>query len=152
MMIGFVMAGVMLLAEFGGHRQFVRRLEEEGRVTQATVESLSPDYGWAHVTYAGEDGETRYGVLEMDYYPPAMWDELQSGAEVEIRHLPWRLPGSDRVVLNQQMAAVRRYRGYLFSDMLSLLGICWLVLVIKPQLLYVGLVDAGRLFPEGLSQ
>jgi hypothetical protein len=151
MMIGFIMAGIMLLAEFGEHRQFVRRLEEEGRVTQATIDSLSPDYGWAHVSYDGDDRETRYGVLEMDYYPPAMWDELQAGAEVEIRYLPWHLPGSDRVILNRELSAVRRHRGYLLTDLLSLLGVCWLVLVIKPQLLYVGLVDSETLFPGGTT-
>jgi hypothetical protein len=148
MMIGFIIAAVMLLAEFGEHRQFVRRLEEEGRVTQATVESLTSEHAWAHVTYPGEDGDARFGVLDMDYYASDVWDTLQVDRTVEIRYLPWHLPNSDRVILNRRFEAVRRYRGYLTADLLSLLGICWLALVIKPQLLYVGLVDTKILFPE----
>ncbi len=150
MIIGVLIGLIILLANYGEHRQFVQRLETEGLETQGSVDFASPEYGWAHMDYVDADGEARSGVLDMHYYDPELWQTLTPDTSVPLRYLPWHIPGSDRVILAEHFAEVQAYHGYLAPDLLGLVGICWLVVILKPQFLYVGLIDAEELFKEGL--
>jgi hypothetical protein len=87
----------------------------------------------------------------MAYYPDSMWDELMPDSPVTIRYLPYAIPGSDRVVLQDRFEDVQGYRGYLSGDLIGLLIVCWLALLVKPQILYVGMIDPDSLMKEGLT-
>lgn len=153
MFIGVLVALIALVTRHSEHRQFVRRMNESSLVTQGTVESASPENDWVFVRYLDEAGETRQGVLGMFYYDdPALWASLTPDAEVTVRYLPWRIPGNDRLVLAERYAEVRGYRGYFSFDVIGLLLVCWVLVIIKPQFLYIGLVDADLLFTNGLTQ
>ena len=146
MIIGCVVGVLALVTRHGEHQQMVRRMTAYGLETKATVDFPAPDHDWVHVTYVDADGRERFGVLEMAYYAGGAWQEMRSGAVLSIRYLPFDIPGSDRVVLASRFAEVRSYRGYLSTDLLILLGICWLVVALEPRWLYVGMVDKDALF------
>lgn len=146
MIIGCVVGVLALVTRHGEHQQMVRRMTEHGLETKATVDFPSPDHDWVHVTYVDAEGSERFGVLDMAYYAGDAWRVMKSGAVLRIRHLPFDIPGSDRVVLASRFAEVRSYRGYLSTDLLILVGICWLVVALEPRWLYVGMVDKDTLF------
>ncbi|OQA23455.1 MAG: hypothetical protein BWY63_00218 [Chloroflexi bacterium ADurb.Bin360] len=149
-LITFLIGCLVVLDKFGAHLGQLRRLERDGRVTEAVVDFASPDYDWVFVDY--HDGaEERSGVLEMRYYPAETWALMRPGATITIRYLPFAERGSDRVALVDRFDDLRSYRGYLQSDALILLGLSWAVFLFKPQLLYVGLVDGNLLGDEALN-
>jgi hypothetical protein len=101
------------------------------------------------VEYIDETGETRHGVLEMQYYAdPQLWHTLRPDATVNLLHLPSRTPGNDRVVLAEYEAEVREYQGYFSLDTVGVLLVCWLIVILNPYFLYVGLVDMDMLFKD----
>lgn len=150
MVIGFLTAAIILLSDYGKHRRFVRNLETSGHVAPAVVKSASPDYGWAVVTFEDKHGETRTNVLEMTYYPEETWETVIPTAQVMVRYLPYTLRDSDRVVLEERFEDVQSSHTYLSGDMVGLLITCWLVVVIKPHILYAGLIDGDMLMETGL--
>lgn len=149
MVIGFLIAVIMLVSNYGEHRRFVRNLEASGRVATAVVKSASPDYGWAFVTFEDAHGEARTNVLEMQYYPDETWEAVTPKAHVMIRYLPYALRNSDRVVLEDRFEDVQSSHAFLSGDMVGLLITCWLVVIIKPHILYAGLIDADVLMEKG---
>lgn len=149
-LIAFLVGCIIVVDKYGAHLGQLRRLESQGRITEAVVDFGSPEYDWVFVDY--HDGEQeRSGVLEMRYYPAETWDLMQSGAKIQIRYLPIATRGSDRVVLANRFDDFRGYRAYLQRDALILLSLSWAVFLFKPQLLYAGLVDGDHLSTEALN-
>ncbi len=151
MLIGLLIAIIVLLDSYGAHRGIVQRMATQGKSAMAVVSSVSPEYGWAFVDYEDAQGNARSGVLELAYYPVSLWKDFARGDQLAIRYLPFAVRSSDRVILDAHFDAVRTYRGYLKPDVLGLLAVCWISILVKPQLLYVGLVDAERLSNDAFS-
>jgi len=151
--IGFVVALIALPSGWGEHRQFVRRLDEFGQVTEGVVTSTSPENNWVFVDYVDNAGKERYGVIDMFYYTDdALWQTLKPETKVTLRYLPWHVPNNDRVILAEYYADVRDYRGYFSPDLVGLLLVCWGLVILNPYFLYFGLVDAEKLSIGGLPQ
>lgn len=149
-LITFLVGCIVVVDKYGAHLGQLRRMESQGRSTEAVVDFGSPEHDWVFVDY--HDGEQeRSGVLEMRYYPAETWDLMQSGAKIQIRYLPITTRGSDRVVLANRFDDFRGYRAYLQPDALTLLGFSWVVFLFKPQLLYLGLVDGDLLSNEAFN-
>ncbi len=150
MVIGFLIAAIMLVSNYGEHRRFVRTMEASGLTASAVVKSTVPDREWAFVTFEDAHGETRTNVLEMQYYPDQTWAAVTPTAHVTIRYLPYTLRGSDRVVLEERFEDVQSSHAFLSPDIVGLLIACWLAVVIKPHILYAGLIDGDVLMETGL--
>jgi hypothetical protein len=143
--IMFVIGALTTVENVVTQRRYVRRLDEVGRITQGVVDFQSRENGWIMVDFTDESGENRSNVLEMKYYSEDVWQQLTPGTEVTIRYLPYPSIGSDRVVLENEYARVREYVGVFENDVGTVTLISWAILVIKPEILYLGLVDLEKL-------
>lgn len=143
--IMFVISALMVVENTTTHRRYVRRLEEIGYVTQGTVDFQSPENDWIVVDFVDAQGEARSNVLEMKYYPESTWQRLTSGTEVTIRYLPYPQIDSDRIILEQEFERVKDYVGFFENDVGTLFLASWIILILKPQVLYLGLVDIDKL-------
>ena len=144
MIIGCMSTVLALVVRYGAHRGMLDRMATVGLETEAIVQSVTPEYGWIHVTYSDRQANERYGVLETAYYPAEHWQTAQSGTALKIRYLPSGETGSDRVLLADQLERVRRYRGYISAELVVVLAVCWLGVIVYPQWLYVGIIDIGE--------
>ena len=143
--IMFVVGALTTVENVVTQRRYVRRLDEVGQVTQGIVDFQSKENDWIMVEFTDASGEHRANVLEMKYYPENAWQQLTPGTEVTIRYLPLPNIGSDRVVLEDRLACVREYVGIFENDTGTVTLISWAILVIKPEILYLGLVDLEKL-------
>lgn len=143
--IMFVVGALVTVENVATHRRYVRRLDEVGQVAQGVVDSQSEENGWIIVDFTDASGEHRANVLEMKYYPEETWQQLTSGTELTIRYLPLPNIGSDRIVLEDEIERVREYVGIFENDTGTVTLISWAILVIKPEILYLGLVELEKL-------
>lgn len=140
-----VIGALMTVENVATHRRYVWRLEEAGQVTQGTVDFQSPEHDWIFIEFTDAQGETRSTVLEMKFYPESAWERLTPGTQVAIRYLPYPQIGSDRIVLEREFERVKDYVGFFENDAGTVFLVCWAILILKPQVLYLGLVDIDKL-------
>ncbi len=143
--IMFVVGGLSTIENVVTQRRYVQRLEEAGRVTEGVVDFQSEENGWIIVDFKDASGEDRSNVLEMKYYSEEAWQQLTPGTEVTIRYLPYPNIGSDRIILEKEFEQVRSYVGFFENDVGTVFLASWVILIIKPQVLYLGLVDIEKL-------
>ncbi|MGC9400588.1 MAG: hypothetical protein ACP5HM_15835 [Anaerolineae bacterium] len=143
--IMFVVGALTTVEDVATHRRYVRRLDEVGQVAQGVVDFPSEENGWIIVDFTDASGEHRANVLEMKYYPEETWQQLAPGTEVTVRYLPYPNIDSDRIVLENELERVRKYVGFFENHMGTVTLISWALLVIKPEILYLGLVDIEKL-------
>ena len=137
----FLVGTFALLDSYGTHHRLVRQMTEEGRTAVAIIDSVSHENNSIAVDYSDDQGNFRYGILDMRYYDPLLWETLTPKTPVQIRYLPIHVSSSDRVVLQQYFDNVLSYRGYLPADLVGLMLCTWLLIIANPQCLYLGFVD-----------
>ena len=145
----FLVSIIALLDSYGTHSRLARQMTEEGQTAVAVIDHVSRENNWIFVDYRDDQNNLRDGVLEIRYYDPALWETLTPDTTVQIRYLPGHTSGSDRVVLQQYFDDVLSYRGYLSTDLVGLILGMWLLIIAKPQCLYLGFVEVNVLF-EGM--
>jgi hypothetical protein len=139
--IMLLVGGLVSVDEVRQHRQYVHDMQATGKVAIATVDFQSRDNGWIFVDFENEDGEPRSRTLEMEYYPDGYWDKLTSGTEVTIRYLPRSYRNAEHVVLEEEFARVRDYSPLTDGGLGAVVLISWVIIMIKPHILYLGLAD-----------
>ena len=145
----FLVGVIALLDSYGTYYRFTRQMTEEGRTAVAAIGSVSRENDSISIDYIDDQGNLRYGILDMQYYDPVLWETLTPNTTVQIRYLPVHTSGSDRVVLQQYFDNVLSYRGYLFTDLGVMLG-AWLLIIANPQCLYLGFIE-GDVLLKGLQ-
>ena len=143
----FLVGTFALLNNYGTDYRFKRQMTEEGQTAVAVIDSVSRENNRISVNYSDDQDNLRYGVLEMWYYDPVLWETLTPDTSVQIRYLPVHTSGNDRVVLQQYFDDVLSYHGYLFTDLGIMLG-AWLLIIAKPRCLYLGFIEFEELFKE----
>ena len=146
----FVVGVIAAMDRMGTHRSFVRNLDTHGYVVSAEVDFQNRENDWIFVRFDADNRTEKSIPMDMEYYPPETWNRLRPGAKVEIMALPITARGSDRAILAGELDTVRSYRPYLKPDIVGILGISWALLVFKPQIFYLGLVDGDQLMEDGL--
>lgn len=149
-LIAFLIGLFGILDRAGSHLSLIRHMEASGFVTTAVVWHRT-DSGEIHVTFTGRDGGDRYTTLDAFTCPTARCETLTVGDEVSIYALPPGTPNFGRAILAEAYNCVRSDRPYLAPDLLGILGVSWALLVLKPQVVYAGLVDSDRLLNDGLG-
>ncbi len=144
----FVVGTIMALDGYSTHRDFLRRLAQNGATAQAIVERA--DETWVFVRFADPQGDpARVGLVRRSYYPAQVLAALQPGARLEIRYL---LPiFESQAVITDRMADVEGYWGFLWQPGILLLA-SWVVIILHPEPLFWGFVDLPAAFEKAGSQ
>lgn len=132
--LGFVVIAIIALDGFGTHVNFVRGLEQHGAIAAGTLYYDGADDPTAVVELAG--GQQEYLVLYMKYYSRDTLAALSDGQTVRVRYTA--PPEHEyKAVLEDHYDEVRAYWGYL-KEVIWVLAVCWFMLVLHPELLYLG--------------
>ncbi len=143
----FLVGGLTGIDEVNQHRQYVRDMQEAGKVTTATVDFQSPDNDWIFVDFTNAEGNKHSTRLEMKYYPESYWDELTPETTVPIRYLSYQYRNSENVVLEKEFSRVQEYRPFFDQQIAIVFFVSWAIIIIKPHPLYIGLVGKEPLSP-----
>jgi hypothetical protein len=138
----FLIFALFALDAFGSHVQFVRSLDQEGIVTTVTWEGLYNDRKTVSVELDNEENKFSYVYLDLKYYTPSKVSSLQAGQRVKIRYTQ-NIDFAMHGVLEDEFDQVRIYFGYLETYFWPLFT-CWGILVLHPELLFVGLTGAEK--------
>lgn len=146
----FVVGVISGLDRWNTYRRLRSELEASGLQAEGFVSYRDDENSRIGVDYLDQDGRQRYGALEMRYYNTVGWEQFVPGAPVNIRYIPEYTSISDQVVL------VEAYDDFLdffpaWPDVFGILGVAWLVLMARPQILFWGLVDGEKLMSEALQ-
>ena len=120
----------------GEHNRFVRDLRA-GSVLYAEVTEADPAEELIVVRYLA-GGEEKYGLMYTRYYPGAL-EDLHVEQGVRVRILPQAYEA--RVAWEDHFAQVESYLGYAIEPGI-ILAIAWMVVVLHPEFLYLGYVEA----------
>lgn len=132
--LGFVIATIIMLDGFGTHVNFVRALQQDGQLGSGTLYYDGPADTTAVVELDEPDGEML--ILYTRYYSPATLNSLAEGQTVRVRYTA--PPEHEyKAVLEDHFDEVRAYWGYL-KEVIWVLAVCWFMLVLHPELLYLG--------------
>ena len=131
----FLLSAVLLPVYLREHPSYVAQLEEEGRVATATVTYLYDD-GDVLLAFADDAGIAQSQILDPLFYPPEVRRTLQLDSTHQIRYLASYQEGP---VLEAHFDRVRAYRKPM-GGLYFLLVLSWIVLVIRPDFLYIGYV------------
>ncbi len=135
----FVVAVIVLIERVGGHYRMVRAFEQRSLPAAAVIEGREPSetLGW-YAVFQDEQGQERSGFIEPAYYPEALQQQLAYGAEIRIRYLPESY--ASELILDGRLDDVRFYWGYA-RDVLWVLLVCWVLIIVHPEALYIAYVD-----------
>lgn len=131
--IGFIVGAIAFSAAYGEHQSFVRNLTAHGIVTEAQLSSYEFGEPYIAVEFRDEDGVTRYGTIATEYYSEDTL--LKLTRRERIRYLPEVYQSS--FVLEDHFNTVKNYLGHLTVS-ISIMAISWIIVVIKPEFLYIG--------------
>lgn len=142
----FLVGAFAMINNYGTYYRFARQMTEEGQTAVAVIDNVSRENNRISVNYSDDQDNLRYGVLGMRYYDPALWETLTPNTTVQIRYLPVHESGSELVVLQQYFDNVPFYRSYLPVDLVGVMLGAWLLIIAKPQCLYLGFIEFKELF------
>lgn len=146
----FLVSLIAAFDRYGAHQQLLSNLADYGYETQGTLSYVDFDSGRAGVDYLNSAGEVRYGVLRLEYYPAEMTASMQPGQQVQIRTIDALVSGYEQTVLVQGYPLVREFFP-ITADVLVMMAIAWLVVMFKPQFVFLGLLDFETLMGEALQ-
>lgn len=129
----FIVTVIVFLERVGEYRGFVDDLSDNGKITQAKVTGIFDDL--LTIEFVDPQTEdTRYGVIETEYYAADVLDGIKPHDVIEIRYL---LPAYEsHAVIESAFNQVKSYWGYL-TDVLVMFVISWVWIVIHPEFLYL---------------
>jgi hypothetical protein len=134
----FLLCALLLPVNVREHPLFLAQLEEEGQVTKATVTAVL-DNGTVLIRYTTAAGAERTDSLATAYYDGSVRATLQPESVHTVRYLP-TYGDNQSPILESEIDAVRSYRKPL-GGLYALLIASWLVLIIRPDILYAGYVQ-----------
>lgn len=136
----FLVGAIGFTEAYGTHRAFVRSMTERGLIAEAQISMYQAGDQYIAVEFRDENGETRYGTIDTRYYNLEKLENLDS--TLSIRYLPERYESS--YIIEDYFFDFRDYNDNLVTPFL-LMAISWLVIVLKPQFLYIGYDSAMQL-------
>lgn len=143
--LGFVIIAIIVLDGFGTHVNFLRALEEHGTIAAGTLHYDGADDPTAVVEVDG--AQTEYHVVYLKYYSKDTLAALADGQVVRVRYTAPPVY-EYRAVLEDHFDEVRAYWGYL-KEVIWVLAVCWFMVVLHPELLYLGFTAA---FDEAIKK
>ena len=142
--IFFIFVMIVVADELGQHVQMLRDLDQYGQVAEG--EWHPADEGdkyasvWIPTGKLNSLGYPDYDIqlINVRYYAPRRLAELKVGQPVRVRYVD-QYGHETHAVLEDDYANIRRWPGFL-TDYIWLILIPWVVIIIHPDFLYLGLV------------
>lgn len=137
--IGFIIFVMITLNEFGQYVQFRQAIERDGVVSSGTWFGVDEDDVYGNVYFAEIENGYDFVFIPLKYYRPETLARIRKGQVVEVRYV---YPPEHEImgVLVSEYTEFSSYTGYL-GDYLWPLGLCWLIVIVRPECLLLGLVD-----------
>jgi hypothetical protein len=132
-----VVLGIFALDYWGSHRAMLRALDDYGYETLGYISAYDgPGDDSLIVKFDMAENGQDYAFLYTRYYSPATLEKLHNGRWVRVRYTTPEHGG--HAALADWYGEVRQYPGVL-QGLEWVLGLCLLVLVVRPDILFLGL-------------
>jgi len=139
--LGFVIFLIIILSSLIGHVSLIQQYETRGRETTAKIlYAPDPDSEYLFVKYNGTGGQVEDGFVRTRYYRPETIAQYREGQFIQVYILPERV--EHEVIPVADFDEFREYRGYWQGIWIPLL-VSYLIVIVRPELLYLGLTDRG---------
>lgn len=149
-LIAFIVLCIILFDGFGSHVQFVRAMEENGVAAIAIWQKPDPQYEFVILDLEQADHGISSVTVYTKYYSPETFAALKAGQRVRVRYT-YPPEYESKAVLADAFGEVKGYTGYI-SDIIWPILICWLLLALRPDFVYFGLLRGGKLAGEQMKQ
>lgn len=126
---------------------FIRNLEEYGKITSARVSYIDEENHRAGVDYLDAQGQKNYGSLELRYYSPETIANLHVGASLQIIYIDALVSENEKTALADEFASVRNAFP-INAEVGWVLLISWLIVAIKPQFVFLGIFDLDKMMAD----
>lgn len=142
--ITFIFLMIVVADELGQHVQMVRELDRYGVLVEGEWHPADEGDKYASVWVATGEmapwGLPDYDIhlIKVRYYSARRLASLQEGQPVRVRYVD-QVGMEERAVLEDDFPALRRWPGFL-TDYLVPILICWGVIILHPDFLYLGLL------------
>lgn len=143
--LGFIIFSIMTLDGFGQHVQFLRGIDGHGLESVGAWNPPSSSGKYAYVAFDKEENGQTGVLVPVKYYCAETLAALQEGQKVRVRYA---LPPAyeTKAVLVDEYHQVKGYTGY-FTEVLWPFLVCWAVVAIHPEWLYLGFI-IKNLYPD----
>lgn len=141
----FLVGVIAAVDRFDTHRRFLGNLQRYGLETQAVVSFTDLENQRIGVDFIDPNGLQRFGVLDMRYYNDDWWKILRNGSSIRIRFINAPVSDNDRAILADEYARVLAYFP-IGGDLWGLLLGSWVLVMFKPQAVFIGLLSVEQLF------
>lgn len=141
--LAFLVLLIVIVDGFAQHVTFLAALDRYGVTATGTWRGLSSDGKMGTVELPHAEGDYAGVIIYAKHYRPASLAALREGQAVIVRYTGPPATPEERAVLVDYENEVRAYYGYL-SDVFWPLLVVWAVLVVRPDVLFLGLLPAGE--------
>jgi len=131
----------------GARNRLVQGLDQYGKAAQAVISYRDDERGTAGVHYFNSQGKEGFGVLTLSDYPAEVSTRLQPGAAVQIVYIDALVSGNEKVVIAEYEQVVRQ-AWCITPDLIGTLVFFWLVVMFKPQAVFVGFIKGDTLMED----
>lgn len=138
--IWFLIFAMVTLDELGQYVQFKRSIVRDGVVTYGTWSGADSDDAYAIVSFEKKENGYETLAIPLRYYSTETIFQLKEGQLVEVRYT---FPPAHEMkgVLVSAYDEFDSYTGFI-TDNLWALALGWLVIIIRPEFLLLGLTKA----------
>jgi hypothetical protein len=136
----FLVGVIVSIDQVNQHRRLLNNLQTYGAVTSGNISYVSLEDGRAGVDFVRSDGSVGYASLNLKYYPEEVSQSLAPGQALLVYYIDELVSGWDEAVLAEYYDHVQAYFP-ISVDTLWIMGICFLVIAIQPQVVFLGFSD-----------
>jgi hypothetical protein len=147
----FLVGVIAGLDQYGQHRRLLENLQAYGAETDAVVSYIDEENQRNGVDFLQSDGTPGFASVDWRYYPPDVYQSLKYGQTIRIVYIDALISGSDRAVLAEYYDAVKAYPR-IPPDIWWVLGVSLLLIVFKPQFVFLGMIDFSELLSPSFEK
>jgi hypothetical protein len=147
----FLVGVIAGLDQYGQHRRLLENLQVYGAETDAVVSYIDEENQRNGVNFLQSDGTPGFASVDWRYYDPDVYQSLKYGQTIRIIYIDALVSGSDRAVLAEHYDAVKAYPR-IPPDIWWVLGVSLLLIVFKPQFVFLGMIDFSELLSPSFEK
>jgi hypothetical protein len=136
----FLVGVIVAFDQANQHWRLLNNLQDYGVVTSGNISYVSLEDGRAGVDFVRSDGSEFYASLKLSHYPTSVARSLAPGQVLLIYYIDKPISGWDEVVLAEYYDHAQAYFP-ISPDTMWILGICFFVIAIQPQVVFLGFSD-----------
>ncbi len=140
----FLVGVIVSIDQVNQHRRLLNNLQTYGAVTSGSISYVSLEDGRAGVDFVRSDGSVGYASLNLKYYPEEVSNSLAPGQVLLVYYIDAVVSGWDEAVLVEYYDQAQAHFP-ISTDTLWVVGICFLIIVIQPQVVFWGFGDFDKI-------